>query len=119
MTFKPTTDVVVTIARPASSPFTERIRSESVQLSLDGVTWGASVTLIFNAANWNVGRTVFVRAIDDLSSEGELIVPLQALVVGQISGNIVSAAGATVTVAAGALTGQSLSARRSRSPAPA
>ena len=108
MTFAPTTDVVVTISRPAPSPFTDSIRSESVELSLDGVNWAPSVTLVFTPVNWNQLRTIHVRAIDDRSSEGELTIPLQSLVIGQLGGSVVAAAGTSVTVGAGALAGQSL-----------
>ena len=113
MTFAPTSDVVVTISRPAPSPFTKSIRSESVELSLDGVNWAPSVTLTFKPAaggalGWDVVRTVHVRAIDDRSAEGERIIPLQNLVIGQIGGNVVSGAGNTVNVAAGALAGHDL-----------
>ena len=108
MTFAPTTDVVVTISRPAPTPFTDSIRSESVELSLDGVTWAPSVTLVFTPVNWNQLRTIHVRAIDDRSSEGELTIPLQSLVIGQLGGSVVAAAGTSVTVGAGALAGQSL-----------
>ncbi len=108
MTFAPTTDVVVTISRPAPSPHTDSIRSESVELSLDGVIWGPSVTLVFTPGNWSQLRTIHVRAIDDRSSEGELTIPLQSLVIGQLGGSVVAAAGTSVTVGAGALAGQSL-----------
>ena len=99
MTFQPDTEVVLTFSRPAASPYSQSIRSETVEVSLDnGATWAPSVTLVFNAANWQSVRTILVRAIDDASSEGEAVALLQSLVIGQIGGSVVSASGSKVTV---------------------
>jgi Ca2+-binding RTX toxin-like protein len=99
LAFAPDSDVELTIGTPAASPSAEAIRSKTVLLSLDGVNWQTSVTLRFTPANFAAARQIFVKADFDLSSEGERVVPLLAMIVGQVGGN--AAGGTSTTLAAG------------------
>ena len=108
---------MITVAAPAGSPHDLLIRSASVELSLDGVTWAPSVDLVFTAANWNTARTVFVRAIDDLASENTTTIALRHQVIGQRSGTVAGAGAATLTSAAFAGLGDLVGARSCWSPA--
>ena len=54
-------------------------------LSLDGVHWSTSVTLVFEVGS-TTAQTVYVKAAFDNSSEGRRQLPLQTRVVGRLSG---------------------------------
>ena len=96
-TFVPTTEVEVTIAAPAVDP-TSTSRLRAIELSLDGITWQTSVTLVFGVGQTSA-LSLFVRAMFDHSSEGERDVPLQTMVTGRRSGTVASATAAGLTVA--------------------
>ena len=77
-TLVPTANVTVTVVAPAVDP-TSPSRSRALELSLDGVSWGTSVTLTL-AAGSTAWQSFFVRAAADFSSEGDQAYPLQWLV---------------------------------------
>ena len=85
LTTAPTSTVRITVAAPNLSPDDEAARSRSVEVSLDGVNWAPSVTATFTAGQ--LSATIYVRAIDDLSAEGERFVVLQHLVVQSAGGD--------------------------------
>ena len=70
--------MAVTVVAPNLTPDDLASRSRNVEVSYDGIHWGKSTTLIFDSAHMT--QTVWVRAIDDLSVEGERYVVLQHLV---------------------------------------
>ena len=82
-TYKSNTQVEVTLSAPYDPSSTSR--SQSVLLSLDGVHWSTSVTLVFGAGS-TTAQLVYVKAAFDNSSEGRRQVPLQTRVVGRLSG---------------------------------
>ena len=92
----PTTDVEVTIVAPAIDI---NGRSRALELSLDdGVTWQTSVTLVF-AAGSTAAQIVRVRAMFDNATEGDLLVPLQTMVTGRLTGTTASATATSLTAA--------------------
>ena len=99
LAFQPNSDVEITIGTPIPSPSAEAIRSKSVLLSLDGIVWRTSVTLTFTPAGFATAQQIFVMADFDLSSERERVVPLMAMVVGQVGGT--AAGGTDTTLVAG------------------
>ena len=82
-TYKSNTQVEVTLSAPYDPSSTSR--SQSVLLSLDGVHWSTSVTLVFGVGS-TTAQLVYVKAAFDNSSEGRRQVPLQTRVVGRLSG---------------------------------
>ena len=49
----------------AGHPDSVRSFVEQVEVSLDGISWSKSVDVLFDDGNWDVKRTIHVRAIDD------------------------------------------------------
>src|SRR5262249_12060689 len=43
---------------------------KQVEVSTDGVTFSSLVSLVFTPSNWNVPKTVFVRAVNDTFQDG-------------------------------------------------
>ena len=74
----PTGTVAVTVVAPNLTPDDLASRSRNVEVSTDGIHWAKSATLFFDSTT--MSQTVWVRAIDDLSVEGERYVVLQHLV---------------------------------------
>ncbi|MFZ1409933.1 MAG: hypothetical protein WAS07_00575, partial [Micropruina sp.] len=105
-TLVPTTDVEVTIAAPAIDP-TSTSRKRFVELSLDGITWNTSVTVVL-AAGSSATQTIHVRASFDNSTEGERLVVLQTMVTGRRSGTVATAGSTGITVSGSALGSTSL-----------
>src|SRR5439155_24528293 len=44
--------------------------TEQLEVSADGTTWGFTASLTFTSGNWNVPRTIYVRAFDDTRVDG-------------------------------------------------
>ncbi len=100
----PTTEVEVTVVAPAVDI---NGRTRALELSLDGVTWQTSVTLVF-AAGSTTSQLLRVRATFDNAAEGDLLVPLQTMVAGRLSGAVASATATTLTVGGTPFTGRTL-----------
>jgi hypothetical protein len=103
----PATDVEVTFVAPAIDP-NSTDRARQLQLSLDGVNWDTSVTVVFTPANYATPVTIRVRAAYDLSSEGEHSVPILAMVVGRLGGSVTSATSTTLATAGTPFSGRDL-----------
>ncbi len=108
LAFAPDSDVELTISTPLPSPSQEAIRSKSVLLSLDGITWRTSVTLRFTPSNFAATQPIYVMAEYDLSSEDERVVPLMAMIVGQVGGTATGGTATTLVAGSNLFAGRSL-----------
>jgi Ca2+-binding RTX toxin-like protein len=75
----PSSPVMLTISAPYPSPDQLAAHAQTVLVSLDGIHWSASVTVVLSGSQ--MSQQVYVKAIDDAAAEGEQQVALQLLVV--------------------------------------
>ena len=86
LTRAPTTDVRITVLTAELTPDQLDDRERNIQVSLDGVTWLSAVEIFFTPTNWNIPRTVFVRAQHDIAPENAQTTAIQHSVRGEIGG---------------------------------